>query len=483
MRGKSINLFMWGYQRYFRVQFELQANRVMEELGVPAAGIECLLVGARRPDHDNRNEVCVEPEDGKWPVSLFAGLLDLIEHEVDRHPLQDVAYGDEPSNRDKPENIRRDSVRKAVQKGLAAYDSRHGTQSFAGPPAPVKEFYVVPVLQVPNSVFERFRPLARPVSDGLLSGHASLVHAVLTHVLHDAYDELLRPDPGRSMRPSRSDAEVARQAADSFMRTPAMALADGSLEGSELHDRLNEISSQMYEGVRGTGRLLLANPDSGSVDLTLEFAEPVPFREPRWARKVLEMASGQTSLVADSEKIFGLGRLASGIDPWATQDVFQIEFLDHHHWRLSCGEVVMLICKYGTPSLPREPFPRERVADTYQRLFPKARPSDLARLEELCHITLQAGHGTTLVVADDAKEEAQRLQRQGSCVSPTRLTPELFRQVSLIDGAILIDPRSDCHAVGVILDGAARPECTPARGSRYNSAVRSASGSVGSALR
>ena len=167
------------------------------------------------------------------------------------------------------------------------------------------------------------------------------------------------------------------------MRTPTMALKDRGFGGSELFDRLNMISSLMYEGTRGTGRLLLTNPESGSVDLTLAFAEAVPFREPRWARKALEMAAGRTSLVADCEKIFGLGQLASGVDPWTTQDVFQIEFLDHYHWRLSCGEEIMLISRYGTPSLPQEPFPKERLADTYQRLFPDARPSDLARFMEL----------------------------------------------------------------------------------------------------
>ena len=91
---------------------------------------------------------------------------------------------------------------------------------------------------------------------------------------------------------------------------------------------------------------------------------------------------------------------------------------------------------------------------------------------ELFRVALQVGHGSALVTAHDAEEEAQRLQRQGARVAPTRLTPELFRQVISIDGAILVDPRGDCHAVGVILDGGARPECTPARGSRYNSAVR-----------
>ena len=472
MRGTPINLFMWGYQPHFRSQLELQANRLMEELGLPAAGVECLLVGAKRPDRDNRNEVCVEPEGGKWPLVLFDGLLDSIETEVANHPLRNMFYGDEASMYDKPENIRRDSVRSAVQKVLVEYDSRHVVQSFAGRPAPVDDFYVVPVLQVPTSVFERFRPLPIPVSDGFFSGYASLIHAALGHVLDEAHDELLRPEPGRSLLPSRSAAEIARQAAGSFMRTPTIALKDRGFGGWELFDRLNMISSLMYEGARGTGRLLLTNPDSGSVDLTLTFAEAVPFREPRWARKTLEMASGQTSLVADCEKIFGLGQLASGVDPWTTQDVFQIEFLDHYHWRLSCGEEVMLISRYGTPSLPQKPFPTERLTDTYQRLFPGARPSDLSRFMELFRVAMNADHGSTLVTAQDAEEEAQRLQRQGARVASTRLTPELFRQVSSIDGAILVDPRGVCHAVGVILDGTARPECTPARGSRYNSAIR-----------
>ena len=472
MRGKPINLFMWGYQPHFRSKFEHQANRVMEELGVPTAAVECLLVGAKRPDRDNRNEVCVEPEDGKWTLNLFDGLLDSIDAEVDGHPSRYIVYGDEPSMRDKPENIRRDSVRRAVQKALVDYDSSLRVESLAGRPAPVDDFYVVPVLQVPTSIFERFRPLPKPVSDGFFSGHASLIHAALAHVLDEAHGELLRTDPGRSILPSRSAAEIARQAAGSFMRTPTIALRDRGFGGSELFDRFNMISSLMYEGARGTGRLLLTNPDSGSVDLTLTFAEAVPFREPRWARKALEMASGETSLVADCEKIFGLGQLASGVDPWETQDVFQIEFLDHYHWRLSCGGEVVLISKYGSPSLPQEPIPTERLADTYQRLFPDARPSDLARFMELFRVALHAAHGSTLVTAQDAEEEAQRLQRQGARVAPTRLTPELFRQVSSIDGAILVDPRGDCHAVGVILDGVARPECTPARGSRYNSAIR-----------
>ena len=174
MRGKLINLFIWSYQPHFRLQVEFRMNSVMKELGVPEAGAECLLVGARIPGHQNPNGVCVEPEDGKWPINLFDGLPDAIEAEVVNHPLQKMFYGDEPSMRDKPEHIRRDSVRMAVQKALHGYDSAHGVQSFAGTPAPIDHHYVVPVLQLPDKLFQHFRPLPEPVSDGRFTGAQAL---------------------------------------------------------------------------------------------------------------------------------------------------------------------------------------------------------------------------------------------------------------------------------------------------------------------
>ncbi|MEX1104323.1 MAG: diadenylate cyclase, partial [Dehalococcoidia bacterium] len=52
------------------------------------------------------------------------------------------------------------------------------------------------------------------------------------------------------------------------------------------------------------------------------------------------------------------------------------------------------------------------------------------------------------------------------------LTSELLERYMKVDGAVLIDPTGVCHAFGVILDGATDRGGDPARGSRYNSAVR-----------
>ena len=232
------------------------------------------------------------------------------------------------------------------------------------------------------------------------------------------------------------------------------------------------ISSLMYEGVKGVGSLLLAKPEDDTIDFLIRFANPVPFDEYRWSRKVLELASSGNPLIANCTEILGLGHVAVGIDPWESQNVFQIDFLDHYHWRLSCGDEVMLVSKYGVPSLPQKIFNNDWHLDTYQRLFPKSCNEDIDRFAELLETAASQRHGSMLVVAEDAALEADRLQGEGTRIEPVELTPDLYRQVSSIDGAVIIDPHGLCHAIGVILDGQSGSKCTPSRGARYNSAIR-----------
>src|SRR5690349_15051245 len=113
---------MWGYQPHFRIWVEYVAREVLKALGA-TVDVTALLVGALRPGHKNRNDVCVEPEDGQWPVALFDGLLSSVEDIYSKHELQGVFYGDEPSNHDKPEWMRRDSVSTAVGRALKPFDA------------------------------------------------------------------------------------------------------------------------------------------------------------------------------------------------------------------------------------------------------------------------------------------------------------------------------------------------------------------------
>ena len=97
---------------------------------------------------------------------------------------------------------------------------------------------------------------------------------------------------------------------------------------------------------------------------------------------------------------------------------------------------------------------------------------NVQQLLSITHTAAQARHGTMLVISEEAGEEADRLASEGTTVAPFLLTSAIVRQVSSIDGAILIDTAGRCHAIGTILDGEATQQGNPARGARFNSAVR-----------
>lgn len=472
MGKNTIFLFMWGYQTHYRAMLEYRAKEVFKLLGVEVEP-KVLLVGALAPQKKNHNPVCVEPEGGEWPVELFSGLPELIESNVKNHSLNNIFYSDEDSMRRKPEVMRCSSVTSAVREKLTDYDAQHDVRSFCGSSYLVGDYYVVPVIQVPESIFLKFPPLEEIVTDDPWArrGYLSFIHACMGKLLEEATQELQYPDPGSSVKSDmRSPSEIVRVAAASFMFTPASVTARGS-DISGLFERFNLISSLMYEGAKSTGQLLLVDPNSNAIEYSLRLKTPVPFREPRWARKILQMATKDIALIADAQCIYGLGRLKADHD-LSAQDVFTIEFLDHYHWELRFGNQVLLRSRYGEPTLPQEPISRERFIDNYSRLFPDSSAEDHNFLWELFNSAMQQGHGCMFVVAMDAAEEVQRLSQQGSCIEPVPMTVELFSRVSGIDGTVILDHHGVCYAVGVILDGAATSDCTPARGSRFNSGVR-----------
>lgn len=472
LRQHTIRLFMWGYQPHFRLNIQHLVRDVLKELGV-TIDATVLLVGVRRPGSADRNPVCVEPEDSDWSLSLFDGLLESVEDVYSKHRLQNIFYGDEPSNRDKPEVMRRDSVKISVSQALRTFDQENGLRSFCGMAQLVGEFYVTPVIQVPEKLFSKFPPLAeRPAKHEFISnGYRSFVHAALSTVLREASQELQNPEPGRSLTGGmRRPDEVVRAAAKEFMHTPGLAISE-RYTYTDLFSRLNMISSLLYEGTQGVGRFLLSNPNNPDIEFLIRFREAVPFGEPRWARKVLQLAAPNAVLVADSQYVYGLGCLRPTHNP-SEQSVFTVDFLDHYHWELRCGELALLRSHYGVPTLPNEIIEKDAFESNLIRLFPASSEVDREHIWSLFNAAVRQDVGSMIVVAEDAFSEAQRLAQQGTGIEAVKLSVDLLRQASSIDGTILLDPQGNCHAIGVILDGAVNDECTPSRGSRFNSAVR-----------
>ena len=452
-----------------RALIESKMEQVLEKMDLLYRDFECLLVGVKLPENGAKADVCVDSANNKWNTEVFRRLSDAAMSDLAR----DSRYTRNGNTSLERDRIKREAVRDAVKKTLPAYDAEHDLRSFSGWPGQLGEYYVVPVLQFPEDVFRRFPPLRELPAEHMFSVPPSFIHAAIEEVLSWAHEEIREEVPGGGlMGRSPSPEEMARTAATLFLYAPGRAIGDNRFAFTSLFERLNSLSTWLYEGTRGTGRLLLTQPSGKGIDMTLRFATPVPLEKPRWGRKVLQMASSDLHLVADTQSVWGLGRLAEKIDPWQTQDVFAVDFLDHYHWRLVCGDKTLLVCQYAVPILPNAMPSLDSAKDQYSSTFPSVSKQSTEWFSDLYMTAAELDHGSMLVVAQDAEREAKRLEHQGTRIRPVLMTPNLFRHVSRIDGSVLVDPEGVCHAVGVILDGEARPDCLPARGARYNSAVR-----------
>lgn len=134
----------------------------------------------------------------------------------------------------------------------------------------------------------------------------------------------------------------------------------------------------------------------------------------------------------------------------------------------------------GAPGHPREhpdrgPVPQRanqpdaNFADSAARTVGSI---DTEGIWQLIQAAQVSGHGTTLVLSSSPAEEAARLGGQAVAIEPGSLEPADIVRLGNIDGAVVLGPDGRCYAFGVILDGTASGRGDPARGSRFNSAIR-----------
>lgn len=467
MSGKTIDQFMWRWQHSYAGTMRYAAEALLHQIGVTQKPTT-FVVGVAWPGKEVRHGACVEPEDGEWPQALFNQIPGELEARFRAHPMQNMFYGDAPTMEDKPENIRRLTVGEAVKDALAGYDAEHQVRSFVSTARPVGDYYVIVVLQVPTATLSAYPTV--PFRWRGEESEDNLLLASIAVLLDEAQRLLERPEPGRFSRDGmRSSLEMAKVAASRFFRTPFI---NDQLAFSDLFHEFDGLSKLMYEGARGQGRLALVEPDDPRLDYVMKLTEPTPLREARWARKLLEMSGDDMVIASGYQNIHGLARLHGDV----TQTCF-VDFLDQQHWEFRRGKDVLVRVSFGEPVLPQPPISAARFRDNFTRIFRQADEAD----SDHCHVMLTAllamPHGSMLLIAEDAASEAVRLAAQGTPIEPVRLSEDLLKRASRIDGTILADPTGICHAIGVILDGAANEACTPSRGARYNSAVRYVNGS------
>lgn len=471
---RTITYFMWGYQEHFNHSFKYNIEKILELIGIDSIKIDTLLVGIRSEElSSERFPVCIEPEDGKWALSSFSDFQEILKNEIENHPLKNMFYSNsERATRDKPENIKRDSISKAVKKSLLPYDQENNVESFIGLSTLVEGYYVTPIIQIPLSLFEKYPRLNQQTytDENLSQGSLSFIDAVLLKSLNEISKCLTSKEPGWDLLREINIQEIIRSAANNFLYTPSIRIKE-CYSFTNLFETFNLISSLFYEGVHSIGKVILTDPQHQSVIFLLQFKDPIRISNSRWVRKVLEMSSNDLSLIIDNEYIYGLGQLHNDYD-FADQKIFIVNFLDHYYWQITCGDIILLQSKYNEPKLPIAPIKDELVLLNLRRLYPYTTEEEQKNILNLIHSLTTFNHGSMLVIAEDAEAEVFRLSTLGTPIFPTLMTPDLLKQVSGIDGTVIIDPKGYCFGIGIILDGEANARCTPSRGSRYNSGVR-----------
>jgi hypothetical protein len=464
VRGDTIELFMWGFQRTFRSAVESALQRSLEVLGVSVEPT-VFLIGLLK-EGGSGHPLCVEPEDGPIGPADFDGLRDRAAELFDQDPNSKVLVSAAWIRARRQQETMNRAYGTAIGEVLEARLGP-GLRFFVGLPTPVEQHLVFTAVGLPEWVLDDTPHLSSTVAADRYPVTQSLVRGAIDEILRLSSRALYEPHAGADLGIGADPADVAKVAGRALTRS-ATVLA-GNEMGSDLFDGLNRVATTRYERRVGVGSLLLADAGSVHVDRFVTLRAPVPIRETRTLRKLLETSSRHgESLLTDGSVAYGLGRQRADY-PDASESVFQLLVIGDGTWELHHAGVPLATVQFGAPRLSEQRLRRERLDDIAGRVF---RECDSDVLWALATAAADAEHGTMLVISERAAEEAARLGSQALTIEATRLDDSLVRQVTGIDGAVLVDPSGCCHAIGVILDGTATGQGDRSRGARYNSAVK-----------
>ena len=457
---------MWEHQSLFRVSAQLFAEGVFNLLDRSLRPEVFLLGLASGKETDAPEAVVVEPSSLRYQPADFAGIkARAAALEVDAGP-RDSVYHLHPSDHDRLEKQRwHELICLATESTLHELNAarQENRRSFSSAPVSMQGYLVVIVLQLVADCYEDYHALPKPST----SKPGNLPHAAVLEFLHECTRALREADTADNDQPvlDRDYNEVLRGAGRRLMLRAAPAGTHG------LYDACNGIAALRYEGDEGVGSLLVSRRQHPALIPVMTLETPVTLRDHRSIRKLLEITEGDMALISDASQVFGLGRLVPESDA-RYEALFTVNFTHHFGWEMSHSGHVMMRVVSNTPRLPQGRVEADNFARAINKVFSDLPAADIDYLWDLALTATGQPNGTILVFTAGAAAEARRLARQCFRVVPRTLLPQVLRQVTNIDGAVLIEPNGLCHAIGAILDGLATDRGDSSRGARYNGALR-----------
>ena len=462
---------MWGYQRHFQIAVKHAAAKLFQKLD-PDIEVQTFLLGLIREGSDVDWPVCLEPEDCGWTTDVFSTVRADSEHflAVDG---QENLFAMHPSHMASIQNRRRHNANKAaVLKALNCYgnESPLNGHYFSGF-VPVGKYDVGVVLILSHRDGISHYKLPKSFEDERMAVPTSLLEAASRIFLQGCMRSLCVSEPENVAEWDGLETdEMLRHAGDRFMYAPVFA--GGGVEGlGGLFDACNYIASLNYEGSASSGGMIVAREDHPNLSITLKLLKPVRLSEHRAIRKLLQVSSSGDFLVSDGAHVIGTGKTTGHYDQ-SKADLLQIRFTGHHKWELLHENHKLMETLYGLPRIPLPSISEASFFSTCEVLFGDINRQDIQALYRLTMEASRQRHGTILVITPSAQDEAIRLASQSTAIEPITISEGILNSVTTIDGAVLLDLKGTCYAIGAILDGDAVPNGSPGRGARYNSSLR-----------
>ena len=455
---RTIDQFMWAFQPHFRVGVEYEIERALALIGL-SVEVRVLLVGFAL-DAGARHQICVEPEHGPLAVDRLAAVPAQAVEMYEADPESQLIISDRRSHELHQQRTFRRARAKAVVEAIESSGAFEGLDFFASEAAPIGDYEVHTCVGVPAAVIDTLPAFDESVVDRVYVGR-SLQHEVITECLGRADRALYLPDPGAGIFTlGTSREELVRSAADRFT-SGTVCRATGM--PADLFAAVNEFTALSYERTGATGRLIIVDREKAAKGHLPRFEQRVRLGDARNMRKLLELSDDSVSVLADSGGVYGLGSVGSG------PQVVEVSVHGRAEWELSVDGSALLRVVSGHAMLPRPILDYAKFKDTAERTVGSI---ELDLIWAVIQRAQAAGHGTTLVVSRDPVSEVARLGREATPIEPDYLEPGEVVRLGRVDGAVLLGSDGRCHAFGVILDGKANGGGDPARGSRFNSAVR-----------
>jgi len=242
-------------------------------------------------------------------------------------------------------------------------------------------------------------------------------------------------------------------------------------EMAPFFETVTKISSLSYEKSRSRGSISVMERQTDNplvqFKTTNDESEPLFFsiEYAKQLRKLLEITKGGLSLLVHDRKVYGIG------NPIATRSNYMFNITGHMEWHVVDKRGKQLLrYKHGEYYFPK--------ATEIQNWYIRSNIDDDEVLDVI-DILLKEDHmkeyehGALFIITDSADSEVKRLCRykRGMETEGIDMKSDFEKASALfgIDGALFLDKMGYCHGIGIILDGEAKVNGTPARGSRYNS--------------